>query len=42
MMTFQTAVHIKRPVEDVFDYVAEPLNFRSGTRPCRAARNVAG
>ena len=27
MMTFQTAVHIRRPVEDVFDYVAEPLNF---------------
>jgi uncharacterized protein YndB with AHSA1/START domain len=26
-MKFETAVHVRRPIEAVFDYLAEPLNF---------------
>ena len=27
MITFETLVRIERPVEEVFAYLAEPLNF---------------
>ncbi len=27
MITFETEVHVERPIEEVFSYVAEPLNF---------------
>jgi carbon monoxide dehydrogenase subunit G len=26
-MNFETAVHVRRPLEAVFDYLADPLNF---------------
>lgn len=45
MITFETAVHIRRPVEEVFDYVAEPLNFprwNSAVQDVRATSPAAG
>jgi uncharacterized protein YndB with AHSA1/START domain len=27
MKTFETEVHIRRPIDEVFDYVSNPLNF---------------
>ena len=41
MMTFETAVHINRPVEDVFDYVAEPLNFPQWNSAVQAVRSTS-
>jgi uncharacterized protein YndB with AHSA1/START domain len=41
MMTFQTAVHINRPVEDVFDYVAEPLNFPQWNSAVQAVHSTS-
>ena len=40
MMTFETNVHIGRTVEDVFDYVSDPLRFAQWNSAVRAVRAV--
>jgi len=41
MMTFETSVHVGRTVEDVFDYVSDPLRFAHWNSAVRAVRPVA-
>ncbi len=41
MTTFETSVHIKRPIEEVFDHVSEPLHFAEWNSAVRAVRRVA-
>ena len=42
MITFETDAHIKRPVESVFDFVSDPLNFPQWNSAVQEVRHVAG
>jgi hypothetical protein len=33
MIEIETRMRIERPIEDVFDYMADPPTSRAGTRP---------
>jgi uncharacterized protein YndB with AHSA1/START domain len=41
-MNFETAVSIDRPVEEVFDYVSDPLNFPRWNSAVQAVRATSG
>src|SRR6266545_6704541 len=41
-MEFDTAVRIERPVEAVFDYVSDPLNFPRWNSAVQAVRGTSG
>ena len=40
-MNFETAVRIERPVEDVFDYVSDPLDFPRWNSAVQSVRETA-
>jgi uncharacterized protein YndB with AHSA1/START domain len=41
VITFETSVRIKRPIEEVFSYVSDPLNFPRWNSAVEAVRNGA-
>jgi carbon monoxide dehydrogenase subunit G len=41
MTAFKTSVRISRPIEDVFAFVSEPLNFPSWNSAVRAVRKTS-
>jgi uncharacterized protein YndB with AHSA1/START domain len=41
MITFETDVHIERPLEEVFAYVSEPLNFPRWNSAVEAVRETS-
>ena len=42
MIAFETEVRIRRPAEEVFAYVAEPLNFPQWNSAVQAVRKTSG
>ena len=42
MTRFETSVRISRPIEEVFAFVAEPLNFPRWNSAVRAVRHTGG
>lgn len=42
MITFTTGVRIRRPIEDVFEYVSDPLNFPNWNSAVQAVRRTSG
>jgi uncharacterized protein YndB with AHSA1/START domain len=42
MTAFKTSVRIGRPIEDVFAFVSDPLNFARWNSAVRAVRNTSG
>jgi carbon monoxide dehydrogenase subunit G len=42
MTGFKTSVRIGRPIEDVFAFVSDPLNFARWNSAVRAVRNTSG
>jgi uncharacterized protein YndB with AHSA1/START domain len=42
MTAFKTSVRIRRPIEDVFAYVSDPLNFPHWNSAVRAVRQTGG
>ena len=41
MITFETGVRIKRPIEEVFSYVSDPLNFPRWNSAVRTLRKTS-
>lgn len=41
MITFETSVRIRRPIEEVFSYVADPLNFPRWNSAVEAVRKTS-
>ncbi len=42
MTTFETSVRIRRPIDEVFDFVADPLNLRHWNSAVRAVWKTRG
>jgi uncharacterized protein YndB with AHSA1/START domain len=42
VITFETCVRIKRPIEEVFSYVSDPLNFPRWNSAVAAVRKTSG
>jgi uncharacterized protein YndB with AHSA1/START domain len=42
MITFETSTRINRPIEDVFAYVSEPLNFPRWNSAVQTVRKTSG
>ena len=42
MITFETGVRINRPIEEVFAYVSDPLNFPRWNSAVHAVRKISG
>jgi uncharacterized membrane protein len=42
MITFETDIHIERPIEEVFAYVSEPLNFPLWNSAVEVVREASG
>jgi uncharacterized protein YndB with AHSA1/START domain len=41
VITFETDVHIERPIEEVFAYVSNPVNFPRGNSAVKAVRKTS-
>ena len=41
MIAFETDVRINRPIEDVFAYVSDPLNFPRWNSAVRGVREIS-
>jgi uncharacterized protein YndB with AHSA1/START domain len=42
VITFTTGVRIRHPIEDVFEYVSDPLNFPNWNSAVQAVRRTSG
>jgi carbon monoxide dehydrogenase subunit G len=42
VIEFETNIHIHRPIEEVFAYVSEPLNFRRWNSAVQSVRKTSG
>ena len=42
MIAFETSTRINRPIEDVFSYVSDPLNFPRWNSAVKAVRKTSG
>jgi uncharacterized protein YndB with AHSA1/START domain len=41
VITLETSVRIKRPIEEVFSYVSDPLNFQRWNSAVEAVRKTS-